>query len=1376
MKRSLVGLLLVLPLVLGAGAHAAAAGDPPSASGFDFVRYQAGTPAVCAVGISGSPYFTRDDCGYGTVELANVATTAPVTAKLTGSDGSDLGTVDATNDSDTEWSYDIEPQASWPAGPVTVKMLVDGAEIPGEGTFHVNELAVDLAPKAKPGGYSPGEEIPLEGTAYTLHSGAGGVEKTGVRASFKLRAFDAEGHDLGSWDTFTAASNGDVTDAFIPPDITADLHPGADRDYRETVRIVLEDASYDDFAAPDGTPAGSATVATTPSELVLENSFVSSKGWVEPGETYPFTIRVKNYKTIAVDGGTVTLTMPDGTTLSGPNTWDVGSVPARGDDGPGVVSKVFEATADTLAQDPQIAWKDLSAVATLSGGGEERAHGPKVIPPEGGFDSSRYGDRPFPVVPVDYSERKHGADSSAGKLDGKINDPENPGSTFNLYQEMSYGQLFPHGTVPSDGTPSADWTYGPGFDFTKNGTDGDTCHGVTNASLPDDTYQSLQKERIKDGWYQLPGSTDYYGDDGKGSAIIGSVSGVGALQSIDSGCGPTGKLVYDSAQISDPEIDYNDYDTDKDGVVDFFMVVFAGLGGNGDSQVNGGYDNVWPHSSDLQGAYTDANGEKGYVSDDQLKDLEGHPLFWTDASRSEKTTNDTGIPVHVRVGPYNVNPETAIAKASVISHEYGHSLGLPDYYSTGSRETYGTWTLMAEDHSQNIDIVGKKELGWVVPRVLEPGQNLDATGWRDTKVNTHRIDWKDPDGNPYTLDGPTVNNGQAYYAPLPGRQIIDPKTVPSGDHLWWSGSGNDFGCPPRDGHNLDIALPALEDVPAGTKVTMSFKSSWDIEWDYDYGFVMSTVDNGKSYTSYPSEKGYTTDQATNPNANGCQDQFGNGLTGSSGSYQQGTQTVDRVASDYPGRPFLDDAYDLSDLAGKAATVRLSYATDPGLARPGWFIDDLVIKAGDRVLYESDFEQANDTALYPGGCREGLSTAQQCTDGWKYVGASEGDPAEHAYLMEMRDRSGFDAAGRGEDDRTPPGITFQPGMLLAYTDENHGYGNVGTDDPPAQSPLDSQPQPGEDAPNLNDAAFTTGESFSDAPSSPHVDNYSDDRRSDGQWTFDYGCLTAKVTRLAGTDIDAEAKNLNGDVTFSMGAKCGAFDYGTGSKGAGVPVQPPAQPPAHETKHPPPGPSGGGAAPQPIQGAAPASACARTARAGRARLARARHALRFTGAKQVDVFQASSATRVLGLRRVARIAGRKGRATWSPKHLTDGIYVARLRTKQGARRFVYEVRGGRLFKRRDYEAVGCGALRSARLRSPAFGGRPSRPLELLVRGVTGAKTIAELWRGGALVRRTRAGSTLRMTVPARGQGRGVYTLRVRATKDGKTERATLIARRL
>ncbi len=621
------------------------------------------------------------------------------------------------------------------------------------------------------------------------------------------------------------------------------------------------------------------------------------------------------------------------------------------------------------------------------------------------------------------------------------------------------------------------------------------------------------------------------------------------MQDIDSACGPTGKAVFDAAQIADPEIDYNDYDTDKDGVVDFFMMVFAGLGGNGDSQTAGvpPYDNIWPHSSDLQNGYTDPDtGEKGYVTDDQLTDLEGRPLFYTDASRSARTTSTTAFPVHVRVGPYNVNPESAIEKASVISHEYGHSLGLPDYYSTGSRDTYGSWTLMATDYSQNIDIVGKKELGWVVPRVLGPGETA-ATGWKDTKVDTDRIDWREPDGDPYTLTGPTVRNGEAYTAALPRRQIIDPALVPSGDRLQWSGSGNDFGCPPNAGHNIDIALPQLKDVPAGTPVTLSFKSRWDIEWDYDYGFVLTSTDNGKTYQSHESANGYTTPSSQNPNANDCQGQYGNGLTGSSGSYRDGTATVDRVAGAYPDAPFLDDAYDLSALAGQASVVRLTYATDPGLARPGWFVDDLEVKAGDEVIYSSDFEPTTDESIYNGGCRESLATAQQCTHGWQQISASDGSPAEHAYLMEMRDRSGFDAHGREESDRGD--VTFAPGMLLAYTDENHGYGNVGTDDPPAQTPLDSQPEPSSDTPNLDDAAFTAagGDSHFSDSGEGHVDNYADAAREDGLWRFDYDCLTFDVGSMSGQDVAAESRNLVGDVTFKTGAGCGAFDYGNSPAG-------------------------------------------------------------------------------------------------------------------------------------------------------------------------------------------------------------------------------------
>ena len=69
------------------------------------------------------------------------------------------------------------------------------------------------------------------------------------------------------------------------------------------------------------------------------------------------------------------------------------------------------------------------------------------------------------------------------------------------------------------------------------------------------------------------------------------------------------------------------------------MAVFAGCGGNGASQLSvlgcpqeygaAPNDNVWPHSSSLEFYYSDPEtGLPGFTTDDQLKDLEGRPLFY----------------------------------------------------------------------------------------------------------------------------------------------------------------------------------------------------------------------------------------------------------------------------------------------------------------------------------------------------------------------------------------------------------------------------------------------------------------------------------------------------------------------------------------------------------------------------------------------------------------------------------------------------------------------------------------------------------------------------------------------------------------------------
>ncbi len=1047
-----------------------------------------------------------------------------------------------------------------------------------------------------------GSQFKVSGQVSKVTQEAVGQIGDGVPASFTLQVVAPSGRVLAT-QSVTAGALGSFSTT-VPGTVTSKLDPDTDV---TALAVRAVDATYADYAAADA-GAAAVAVATTDTTLHVENSFVSAVGWVKPGDTYPSRVIVSNPTDSAFSDVTVTVTAPTGASFTDARsangsvteaprtvTWTIPSIAAATAGGPTVSTLILEEQAATLAEEPTLVWRDLSttAVMTVAGTPDQTvvSHGPKVIPPKDKYDSARYGDRPFPVVPVEYTDRAYQSGHSGDQLEGVINSPELAGSTFNLYQEMSIKQLFPNGTVPSAGIATADFTYEPGFDF-SHFQPGQTCGGATMSDSPVPAEGTpAYPERIKNGVYQLPGDTGYYGSDANGSALVGAVAGVGALQNIDSGCGPAGKLVYDAAAIADPEIDYSDYDTDKDGVVDFFMAVFAGCGGNGSSQLSaagcdyagGPYDNVWPHSSSLEYYYTDPDtGLKGFVTDDQLKDLEGRTLFYTSSARSDMTTTETAFPVMVRVGPYNVNPETAIDKASVISHEYGHSLGLPDFYSTGSRDTYGDWNLMATDKSQNMDAFSRQELGWVVPQALEAGSTRTVSGWADSKQDIHKIVWQQADGTPYELTGPRVHNSEMYVAKLPGRQLLDPDTFDTGEkasktHAWWSGSGNDFGCPPSGGRNLDLAIPGLAALPAGSTVKLAFKSRWDIEWDYDYGYVLTTTDGGETYQSHASENGYTTSNAGvpgNANQNACQGLYDNGLTGTSGSYDAGTESTDRVAGDYPDPVFLSDSYDISDLAGEAnGALRLSYATDPGLARPGWFIDDVKVTAttpsGEQVLLDTDFESdggPDDPRVYNGGCHEDLTTAQQCTKGWRYIAAGAEDPNDHAYYMEMRDRSGFDFNGNGQVDRDA--IGFHPGLYLAYTDEAHGYGNVGTDNPPAQSPLDSQPEPDSDSPNLNDAAWTAkagDNAFTDSGAG-HTDNYSDPGQSEvdsrypkvsNPWRFRYDCLTFDVLSMTGEDVGPATSdgNLTGDVKFTMGSGCGAFDYGYEDTAAPAPVNHP-----------------------------------------------------------------------------------------------------------------------------------------------------------------------------------------------------------------------------
>jgi hypothetical protein len=140
-------------------------------------------------------------------------------------------------------------------------------------------------------------------------------------------------------------------------------------------------------------------------------------------------------------------------------------------------------------------------------------------------------------------------------------------------------------------------------------------------------------------------------------------------------------------------------------------------------------------------------------------------------------------------------------------------------------------------------------------------------------------------------------------------QRIIPADAHSGHFVWWSDR--------VDG--LDSTLTREVDLSAVRTATLSFWSWFDVEPDFDYGYVEVSTD-GEHWTSLRTEATTTDD----PNGNN----LGNGMTGRSGGGQKPS--------------WVKQTADLSAYAGKKIALRFEYVTDGALNFNGLAIDDVAI--------------------------------------------------------------------------------------------------------------------------------------------------------------------------------------------------------------------------------------------------------------------------------------------------------------------------------------------------------------------------------------------------------------------------------------------------
>jgi len=412
----------------------------------------------------------------------------------------------------------------------------------------------------------------------------------------------------------------------------------------------------------------------------------------------------------------------------------------------------------------------------------------------------------------------------------------------------------------------------------------------------------------------------------------------------------------------DGEVDFSQFDADGDHIVDLLVTIHAGYSW----QTGGGEDRLSTSSSGL---------------------------FIPQQVSGFTTPDDTSDDYYV--SGYNIDPEQLAL--GPVQEEFEHQFGLPDLYVTDLSNSNGWWSA----HSSGV---------WGGP--LGGGRPVGHNLWQDWVLGWRQplvIDYNDP----RLISGRLrLDLGRARNTPegstdgvivrLPDSEVPVENLAGTGAG-WFSDSGD----------LLDNRVSRSFDLSAASgPVTFAFASTWDIEADWDYGFIEFSSDGGATWFTLPDEGGLLTDQ--DPNELGL---VAPGVTwGLTGA---GSTTL---------------SFDLSAYAGTTLGVRLRYLTDPAVANPGWHVDDLLLTDANGTLYSNDLE---------------TDFSDWTNAGWRVTPFALTFP--RYYLFEWRDDSGYDASLQGayniayaSPTEPPPEVAVDrlsyttPGLVVAIRDTQQAF--------------------------------------------------------------------------------------------------------------------------------------------------------------------------------------------------------------------------------------------------------------------------------------------------------------------------------------------------
>ena len=194
------------------------------------------------------------------------------------------------------------------------------------------------------------------------------------------------------------------------------------------------------------------------------------------------------------------------------------------------------------------------------------------------------------------------------------------------------------------------------------------------------------------GWYRAKNGHDYYGtNDDDGDPTDGDDQFQGAL-------------VTEAVLAADPSVNFANYDADGDCYVDVVMIIHQGTG----EDDSGNPTDIWSQRWDLDSAEYKEHGGNGSITTNDNCPAGGKMIVNDFTLQAERLSTGEQMTV------------------GVFAHEYGHVLGIDDFYDRDySSAGIGGWCLMAAGSWAGTSVPGdspshmnpwiKAKLGWVTP-------------------------------------------------------------------------------------------------------------------------------------------------------------------------------------------------------------------------------------------------------------------------------------------------------------------------------------------------------------------------------------------------------------------------------------------------------------------------------------------------------------------------------------------------------------------------------------------------------------------------------------------------------------------------------------